>query len=113
MTVYYGEHPLQMIYTDEELSAKIGEFIADKIKDGSKHFSYKGLCNFLFRWANIDNKLKIEKDATYNQPVLHYNDATRISRLLWDRIWNKEIFIDFYENKYAANYYNDTYFGII
>jgi len=113
MTVYYGEHPLQMIYTDEELSVKIGEFIADKIKDGSKCFSYKGLCNVLFRLAQMENKLKTEKDATYNNPVLHYNDATRISLLLWERIWNKEIFIDFYENKYVANYHEDTYFGIL
>lgn len=113
MTVYYGEHPLQMIYTDEELSVKIGEFIADKTKDGSRYFSYKGLCNVLFRLAQMENKLKIEKDATYNNPVLDYDDATRISRLLWNRIWNREIFIDFYENKYAANYHDDTYFGIL
>ncbi len=113
MIVYYGEHPLQMIYTDEELSEKIGEYIADKAKEGCYYFSYKGLCNVLFRSAQTENKLKTEKDATYNNPVLDYNDATRISRLLWERIWNKVIFIDFFENKYAANYHEDTYFGIL
>ena len=113
MTIYYGEHPLLMMYTDEELRTKIGEFIADKIKDGSKYFSYKGLCNILFRCAQSENKLKTEKDATYNNPVLAYDDATRISRLLWERIWNREIFIDFCENNFAATYHEDTYFGII
>jgi hypothetical protein len=113
MTVYYGEHPLQMIYNDEELNVKIGDFIDGKNKDGSKYFSFKGLCHTLFRQAQVENMLKTEEDATYNNPVLDYDDATRISRLLWLRIWNKEIFIDFYENKYAANYHEDTYFGII
>lgn len=113
MIVYYGEHPLQMVYSDEELSAKIGEFVERKIKDGSKYFSFKGLCHTLFQQALVENKLKTEKDAAYNNPVLDYDDATRISRLLWLRIWAKEIFIDFYENKYAANYHDDTYFGIL
>lgn len=113
MTVYYGERALSMTYSDEELNKKIGIFIQDRIKEGHKSFSYKALCYVLFREAQEEKCLLMDNGAVYNNPVMADADATRISLLLWQRIWNREIFIDFHENKYATNYHDDTRFGII
>lgn len=112
MIVYYGEHPLLMTYSDEELNGKIDLYISDIKKSGHLKFSYKNLCYTLFRYAMSEHCLKAEPNASYNNPVMADSDATRISRLLWNRIWNHNIFIDFHENKYTAHH-DDTWFCIL
>lgn len=113
MTVYYGEHPLPMTYSDEALDEKIESFISEQKKAGHAQFSYKSLCYALFRIAQSENCLKVESDASYNNPVMDETDATRISRLLWERIWERKIFIDFHENKYVAHYHDDIRFCVL
>ena len=113
MIIKYGELPLPILYTDSELDLIIDSFINLKKKKKFKYFSYKELCNYLFNEAKINNHLKIESDVVYNSPVLAEEDATRISYLIWHRIWNKEIFIDFFENKYTTHLNDDIRFCIV
>lgn len=112
MTVQYGEFPLPMSYEDSELDGMIEEYISEK-KKKEGCFSYRDICIHLFRTAFNAGRLKKEEDTIYNNPIMTDYDAERVSKLLWSRIWDKKIFINFHEDQYAAHYPNDVRFGII
>lgn len=111
MTVQYGEFPLPMDYKDDELEVLIDKFITEKAK-GSKSFTYREICASLFRSAYSDGRLKKDADTVYNSPVMTDEDAERVSRLLWLRIWGKKLFVNFNVNKYATHYPHDITFCI-
>jgi hypothetical protein len=112
MVVQYGEFPLPMSYDDSELDSMIEEFISEK-KKTEGCFSYRDICLYLFRTAFNAGKLKKEEDTIYNNPTMTDYDAERVSKLLWCRIWDKKIFINFNEDQYGAHYPNDVRFSII
>ena len=112
MIVQYGEYPLPMSYDDSELDGLIEKYIAvKKAKEGS--FNYRDICIFLFRTALNEGRLNKEDDTIYNNPIMTRLDAERVSRLLWQRIWDKKIFIHFNEEQFGAHYPNSIRFGII
>lgn len=113
MIIRYGEFPLKMTYDDDELNGIIESYILECKKQNQKTFSYKVLCSFLFYEAQCKNKLERETDVIYNSPVMTNEDAIRISHLLWTRIWKRQLFINFHENRYATHYPGDTYFCIL
>lgn len=112
MTVQYGEFPLPMSYDDSELDGMIEEYISEK-KKMEAGFSYRDICIYLFRTAFNAGRLKKEEDTVYNNPIMTDYDAERVSKLLWCRIWDKKIFINFNEDQYVAHYPNDIRFGIM
>lgn len=102
----YGITPLAVSYTDVELKNKISNFI-----DLSDYeVTYKQLCNYILNEAKKEGKLKKEANTEYSEIEMLPSDATKISRILWQKIWDKEIFIDFNKNPYSSNYPNDTVF---
>ena len=113
MTIVYGEHQLAMNYSNEELNLIIDQYIKKEKSEGRDVFSYKSLCYYIFSRASSEKRLKVETGHVYNNPVMMDADATLVSKLLWQRIWNRNIIIDFHENKYASNYFDDTRFCIL
>ena len=112
MTVRYGEYPLPMDYEDEALDNLIDKYISEK-KSNAADFTYRGICLWLFRIASNEGRLKKENDTVYDNPIMTYDDEIRISKLLWNRIWDKKIFINFSHNEYSSHYVNDTSFSIL
>ena len=102
----YGITPLAVSYTDVELKNKISNFI--DLSDNE--VTYKRLCHYILNEAKKECKLKKEANTEYSEIEMLPSDATKISRILWQKIWDKEIFIDFNKNPYSSNYPKDTVF---
>ena len=112
MTVQYGEFPLQMDYQDDELDVLIDKYISEKGKN-DRSFTYREISTNLFRVAYSEGRLIKDADTVYNSPVMTDEDAERVSRLLWFRIWDKKLFVNFNVNKFATHYPNDVSFCIL
>lgn len=102
----YGKTALNMNYSDEELKDLINIYFNE---DG--YYSYKSLCAYILNKAKENNKLDKEPNTEYSDIEISLFDADRITKILWNKIWNKEIYIDFYDNPYTSRYNNDFHFG--
>ena len=110
----YGESRFGLQYEDEELKSVINAFIQAQRKEKDYYFTYYTLCRHIMLLADKENKLKgKEANTYYQQPNLSPKEYTRISRLIWDFILDKKIFVDFSNNAYIPHYENDTVFGIM
>lgn len=106
-TYVSGPRRLALKYTEEELNDLIGAFITDR-----KEFSYSQLCNYVLSVADQQDKLKKEPHTLYSQILLTYPDTITICKLLWERIWNKEL-IQMFNNPQDIYNNGDTYFVAI
>lgn len=104
-THIYGVTPLALKYNDEELNKLIGEFIKE-----DKEFSYSQLCNNILYKADHDDMLDKKPNTSYSQIALSHNDIVRICKLLWERIWAKEVMILFNNTQDAFRRNEETYF---
>ena len=59
-----------------------------------------------------NNKAEGAPNTKYSSSDISIADGIRVSRILWEKIWNKEIFIAFGDNPYRAQYKDDTRFFI-
>lgn len=109
----YGDHHFGLKYNDEELLKIIGKYICDKKEHGEMYFTYYTLCRFILNEAIRNNALEgVEPNTYYESPNISQKELTRISRLLWDLILDRIIFVDFSNNAYMAHISNDTVIGI-
>lgn len=99
---------LPLTYTEEELKNVISNY--SRSSDGS--FSYNGLCNYIKAIALDQERFKKEENTEYHGIALTGYDETLISKILWDMIWAKELFINFSRNPYLVPNSNDTYFQV-
>lgn len=107
-TYIYGPSKLDLKYTKEELNELIKKFIAER-----KEFSFTQLCNYILSDAEKNNMLAKEPHTSYSQILLTFPDTITICKLLWVRIWNKEL-IQLFNNPHDVyNNSNDTYFVTI
>lgn len=106
MITKYGEVHLNMKYTDDELAQLIEEYF-----NSGYCWSYKSLCKYVFNEAIKENKLNKEENTEYSTPEMSSIDASRITKLLWKKIWEKEIYIEFSYNDYTSPDRTDFYFG--
>ncbi len=104
-TTKYGQSRLALTYTDEELNEEIGNFIV-----GSNEFTYTQLCNHILHTAEKEDKLKKELHTVYTQILLTNNDSMRICKMLWERIWAKEVMILFHNMQDMFHRNEETYF---
>lgn len=110
----YGDHQFDLKYEDKELLEIIEKYICDKKTHGEMYFTYYTLCRFILYKAKEDNKLEgVDSNTYYESPNISQKELTRISRLLWDLILDRKIFVDFSNNAYMAHIGgNDTVIGI-
>lgn len=104
-TYIYGPSPLTLKYNDEKLKDLIGEFIKT-----NKEFSYSQLCNYMLSVADQQDMLDKKPNTSYSQILLTHQDAIRISKNLWDRIWLKEIIVLFNDPQDIYNSDKETIF---
>lgn len=103
-TYIYGPSKLALKYPKEELNDLIEKFITD-----NKNFSFSQLCNYILSEADQHDMLEKKNNTSYSQILLTYADTITISKLLWDRIWNKEL-IQLFNNPHDIYHNNDAYF---
>lgn len=104
MTINYNPVPLD--YTDEELRKVVEEYI-----DAQKtEFSFKRMCLAILHRAMDEGKTVDSRHTQYESNELKASDGIRISRILWDMIFEKRIIIAFGDNPYSSSYGNDTRF---
>lgn len=108
----YGTTNFSLGYEDEELRAKINGYIQAQKKEG--YFTYLKLCNYLLRVALQENRVPERRaDTYYESPALTAKAYQRVSKMVWELIWAKRVYIDFYKNEYVSLMgNNDTTFGI-
>lgn len=104
-TYIYGPSKLALKFSKEELNELLDKFILL-----NKRFSFSQLCNYILSEADQRDMLKKEPDTSYSQILLTDGDTITICKLVWERIWKKELIqlfntpLDMYHNS------NDTYF---
>ena len=78
------------------------------------YFTYYTLCRFVLYKAKEGDALEgVDPNTYYESPNISQKELTRISRLLWDLILDRKIFVDFSNNAYMAHIGgNDTVIGI-
>ena len=105
MTINYNPVPLD--YTDEELRTVVEEYIAAQ----KLEFSFRRLCHSVLRRAMDEGKTVDSRHTQYESTELKSSDGDRISRILWNMIYERRIIIAFGENPYLSTYCNnDTRF---
>ncbi len=110
----YGDTQFSLQYDDKELMDIITAYIQTKKNSNEDFFTYFVLCKYIINFADGADKLEgKEKNTYYTSIVLSQKEYTRVSRLLWDLILDKKIFVDFSNNSYTTRYENDTVFGIL
>lgn len=96
MIVKISREELPMDYSKEEISEIIREYMRE-----NESFSFKGICSYIFNKANREDRIKKEKDTEYQGGIkISYFDEIIVSQLLWEEIWNKNLFINFSKNPY-------------
>lgn len=100
-----GTSRLALMYTDEELGELVDTFIVD-----NNMFTYSQLCVYVLSIADQDNKIKKQPNTTYSHIAMINEDKRRICKLLWDRIWAKDLLILFNDSNDIYMRNNETYF---
>ena len=89
----YDANPVQLLYNDEELRDRI-----NMIMDSSDHttgITFVNLCYQVMQMAFQENKVKKVEDTIVTSEELAPEEQVRVSRILWELIWNHKIFLLF------------------
>ena len=103
---YYNSNPVPVEYTEEEMKEKVLAFI----KNVEREFSFRTLSNFIVQTAMNEQKVKDAAHTQYSSNEMDPLSSIQLSKILWDLIWDKKVFIAFGENPYMAHYSGDTRF---
>lgn len=98
MIYYYDKCPLRILYTDEEISALLLTYFASL---EVKIITFSEISDYVLDKADKEHKLETEPNTRYNRIILTDEDGIRLSRILWDMILEKKIFLDFHRNPYG------------
>lgn len=94
-------------YTDTVLKKVMRDFITFS-KDS---FTYSELYGYVMDRAMRENQFKTEPYTQYTEIALTEYDEHRISAILWQMIWAKELFIEFRNTSRKQT--NETVFGVV
>ena len=103
---YYNSNPVPVEYTEEEMKEKVLAFI----KNVEREFSFRTLSNFIVQTAMNEQKVNDAAHTHYSSNQMDALSSIQLSKILWDLIWDKKVFIAFGENPYMAHYAGDTRF---
>jgi len=90
-----NRNPVPITYTDAELN----DIIAKYISESRIEFYFNDLCYSILYKAKQEKKVKDAEHVAYLSSDLSYIDLIRVSRILWEYIWKKELFIAFGDSK--------------
>lgn len=102
----YDPNPVPVTYSNDELKMVVSDFIDDI----ESEFSYTRLCSYIIDRAISEKKVRNAETTQYSSRNLNPRVSIEVSRVLWDFIWSKKIFIAFGSNPYIASNNNDVRF---
>ena len=91
-------NPVPVTYDDQELLSLVEKYVSEM----SGEFSYMGVCRYVVNEAKRNNKVEDAPHTKYSSSDISIADGIRISKILWEKIWNKEIIIAFGDNPYRG-----------
>lgn len=90
----YDTNPVQLLYNNEELRDRIN-MVMDS-RDHTKGITFVNLCYQLMQVAFQEHQVKkADENTTITSEELSAEDQVRVSRILWELIWDHKVFLLF------------------
>lgn len=103
----FGRSQLPLIYDDNELLAIIESFI----NQSHGIFNYTQMYEYVKSFALQNDGFKVEPYTRYSEIILTGFDEHRLSQILWNKIWQKKIMIEFH--RYGCSQNSDMFFSVV
>ena len=89
----YDANPVHLLYNDEEMRDRIN-MIMDS-RDHTTGITFVNLCYQVMQMAFQENMVKKVEDTIITSEELAPEEQVRVSRILWELIWDHKIFLLF------------------
>lgn len=106
---YYNPNPIPVEYTEGEMRERVLSYL----DNGRLEFSFRQLSSYIINLAKEEQKVKNASQTQYGSNQMDTASSILLSRILWELIWDKKIFIAFGDNPYASHADGDTRFVVV
>ena len=89
----YDSNPVRLLYNNEELRDRILMIIEGR--DKTTGITFVNLCYQIIQMAFQENKVRKPDDTIITSEELAPEEQVRVSRILWELIWNHKVFLLF------------------
>ncbi len=89
----YDSKPVHLLYNDEELRSRILMIIEGR--DKTIGITFVNLCYQIIQIAFQEKMVKVPEDTIITSEELAPEEQVRVSRILWELIWDHKIFLLF------------------
>ena len=89
----YDTNPVRLLYTNEELRDRI--LMVMDSRDHTTGITFVNLCYQVIQIGFQENKVVIPEDSIVTSEELAPGEQVRVSRILWELIWDRKIFLLF------------------
>ena len=89
----YDSNPVHLLYDNEELRDRILMIIEGR--DKTTGITFVNLCYQVIQMGFQENKVMIPEDTIITSEELAPEEQVRVSRILWELIWDHKIFLLF------------------
>ena len=89
----YDTNPVRLLYTNEELRDRI--LMVMESRDHTTGITFVNLCYQIIQIGFQENKVVIPEDSIVTSEELAAEEQVRVSRILWELIWDRKIFLLF------------------
>ena len=89
----YDSNPVHVLYNNEELRDRILMVIEGR--DKMTGITFVNLCYQIMQMAFQENQVKKADDTIVTSEELAPEEQVRVSRILWELIWDHKIFLLF------------------
>ena len=89
----YDANPVHVLYNNEELRDRILMVIEGR--DMTTGITFVNLCYHVMQMAFQENQVKKAQDTIITSEELAPEEQVRVSRILWELIWDHKIFLLF------------------
>ena len=89
----YDSNPVHLLYDNEELRDRMLMIIEGRYK--TTGITFVNLCYQVIQIGFQENKVMIPEDTIITSEELAPEEQVRVSRILWELIWDHKIFLLF------------------
>ena len=89
----YDTNPVHLLYSNEELRDRI--LMVMDSRDHTTGITFVNLCYQVIQIGFQENKVVIPEDSIVTSEELAPGEQVRVSRILWELIWDHKIFLLF------------------
>ena len=89
----YDTNPVHLLYSNEEPRDRI--LMVMESRDHTTGITFVNLCYQIIQIGFQENKVVIPEDSIVTSEELAAEEQVRVSRILWELIWDRKIFLLF------------------